>query len=267
MQRIQGGKNVGQTIAVTSGKGGVGKSSVCVNLGMVLADMGYKVCLIDVDLGLKNLDVMLGLENRVLYDLKDAMEGRCTLSKAILRDKREGNLYLLPACKSVNLNQFHGSDLKLVVDELQRTFDYVILDTPAGIESGFIHSIACVEKVILVTTLDVTAVQDADRIIGILMKENVEDIQLIINRLNPRFIDKGISIKMEEAMSWLSIDLLGYVFDDENVIRSNNRGMPLSLNKNSQVYDCFHAIAKRLNGDMVTLPKYKEKKLLQKLFG
>lgn len=258
---------MGRAIAITSGKGGVGKSSVCINIGIVLAQMGYRVCLIDVDLGLKNLDVMLGLENRVIYDLKDVMDGICPLEKAILKDKREPNLYLLPACKSVNLRYFQGSDLQLVVNELKHHFDFILLDTPAGIESGFIHSIACVEDVILVTNLDITSVQDADRVIGILMKERMHSIQLIVNRMNPRYIEKGISIRLEDALNWLSIDLLGYVFDDETIIRSNNRGVPISLSKNTLVYDCFLAIAKRLTGNEVPLPKYKEKKFLQKLFG
>lgn len=258
---------MGQTIAITSGKGGVGKSSVCVNLGMNLAKLGYKVCLIDCDLGLKNLDVMLGLENRIIYDLRDAMEGRCTLEKAIIKDKREPNLHLLPACKSVNLKYFQGSDLKIVTKELEKTFDYIFLDTPAGIESGFIHSIACVNRVILVTTLDITAVQDADRIIGILMKEDIQDIELVVNRLNPKYIDKGISIRLEDALSWLSIPLLGYVFDDESVIRANNRGIPVALNQSIGVNDCYECLARRILKEDVTLPKFKEKKLLQKLFG
>lgn len=258
---------MGRAIAITSGKGGVGKSSVCVNLGIVLAQMGFRVCLIDVDLGLKNLDVMLGLENRVIFDLRDVMEGTCTLEKAILHDKREENLCLLPACKSVNLRYFQGNDLHVVVEELKHDFDYILLDTPAGIESGFIHSIACVQDVILVTNLDITSVQDADRVIGILMKEQMNSIQLVVNRMNPRFIDKGISIRLEDALNWLSIDLLGYVFDDETIIRSNNRGVPVSLAKNSLVYECFYAIARRLQGDFVPLPKYKEKGFLQKIFG
>lgn len=258
---------MGRAIAITSGKGGVGKSSVCINLGIVLSQMGYRVCLIDVDLGLKNLDVMLGLENRVLYDLKDAVNGVCPLDKAILRDKREPNLFLLPACKSVNLRYFQGRDLQLVVQELKQQFDYILLDTPAGIESGFVHSMACVEDVIVVTTLDITAVQDADRVIGILMKEHMRSISLVVNRMNPRHIDRGISIRLEDAMNWLSIDLLGYVFDDENVIRANNRGKPISLAKNTGVYECFLAIAKRLCGEQAALPKYKEKGFLQKIFG
>ncbi len=258
---------MGRAIAITSGKGGVGKSSVCINLGIVLAQMGYRVCLIDVDLGLKNLDVMLGLENRVIYDLRDVMEGICPLEKAILKDKREDNLFLLPACKSVNLRYFQGGDLQVVVQELKQKFDYILLDTPAGIESGFVHSIACVKDVLLVTNLDITSMQDADRVIGILMKEQMHSIRLIVNRMNPRFIEKGISIRLEDALNWLSIELLGYVYDDENVIRSNNRGIPISLSKQSLVYECFVAMAKRLNGEQAPLPKYKERRFLQKIFG
>ena len=258
---------MGRAIAITSGKGGVGKSSVCINLGIVLAQMGYQVCLIDVDLGLKNLDVMLGLENRVIYDLRDVMVGICPLDIAILKDKSENNLYLLPACKSVNIHYFKGSDLRLVVNELKQSFDFVFLDTPAGIESGFLYSIACADDVILVSNLDITSMQDADRVIGILMKEQMQSIRLIVNRLTPHFIDKGISIRLEDAMNWLGIELLGYVFDDESVIRSNNRGAPISLAKHTQVYDCFAAIAKRLNGENAALPKYREKRFLQKLFG
>ena len=190
---------MGEAIAITSGKGGVGKSSVCINMGMVLAQKGYRVCLIDVDLGLKNLDVMLGLENRVIYDLKDVMEGRCTLANAMIRDKRQDNLYLLPACKTIHIQYFHGEDLKIVVEELKNQFDYILLDTPAGIESGFIHSIACVSRAIVVTTLDVTALQDADRIIGILMKEGMEHISFIVNRMNVHHMDRGISVSLEEA--------------------------------------------------------------------
>ncbi|MEG0469981.1 MAG: septum site-determining protein MinD, partial [Longicatena sp.] len=158
---------MGEAIAITSGKGGVGKSSVCVNMGVVLSQLGNRVCLIDVDLGLKNLDVMMGLENRVIYDLMDVMEGRCMLSQAMIKDKVQEHLYLLPACKTVHIEQFHHEDLKVVVEQLIEQFDYVLLDTPAGIERGFVSSIACVNRVVVVTTLDVTALQDADRVIGI----------------------------------------------------------------------------------------------------
>lgn len=258
---------MGEAIAITSGKGGVGKSSVCINIGMILAQKGYKVCLIDVDLGLKNLDVMLGLENRVIYDLKDVMDGRCTLANAMIRDKRQDNLYLLPACKTIHIQYFHGEDLKIVVETLKTSFDYILLDTPAGIESGFVHSIACVNKAIVVTTLDVTALQDADRIIGILMKEGMEHISFIVNRMNVQYMEKGISVPLEEAKQWLSIDFLGYVFEDENMLRSNNRGKPLTLQRDTLSYLCFDSIVKRMLGQHCTLPKYKERSFLQKLFG
>lgn len=258
---------MGEAIAITSGKGGVGKSSVCINIGIVLASRGYKVCLIDADLGLKNLDVMLGLENRVIYDLKDVMDGRCTLHKAMIRDKREENLYLLPACKTIHIQQFQGDDLKLVVEQLKNEFDYVLLDTPAGIESGFVHSISCVSKAILVTTLDVTALQDADRIVGILMKEGLEHISFIVNRFNVHHIEKGVSVPLEDAKQWLSIEFLGYVFDDEEMMRSNNRGKPMTLQRDTQVYSCFDSIVKRMLGERAMLPKYRERNFLQKLFG
>lgn len=258
---------MGTSIAITSGKGGVGKSTICISLGMVLARAGYRVCLIDVDLGLKNLDVMMGLENRVFYDLYDAMNGKCSLNKAILRDKREENLYLLPACKSINVTNFNGNDLKLVVEELKRSFDYVLLDSPAGIESGFMHSLHCADRVILVTTLDITAIQDADRIIGLLMKENIETIQVILNRVNPRFIEKGISVRMEDALSWLSVELLGIVYEDENIAKGNNRGTPHVLDEKSLTSDCFENIRARLFGENVALPKYREKNILRKLFN
>lgn len=258
---------MGEAIAITSGKGGVGKSSVCINVGMVLAQRGYKVCLIDVDLGLKNLDMMLGLENRVIYDLKDVMEGRCTLANVMVRDKRQENLFLLPACKSIHIQYFHGDDLKIVVDQLKKEFDFILLDTPAGIESGFQHAISCADKAIIVTTLDVTSLQDADRIIGILLKERMEHISFVVNRMNVSFIEKGISVSLEEARQWLAIDFLGYVFDDEQMVKSNNYGKPLVLSRDSLTYMCFDCIVKRMLGQHCQLPKFKEKGFLQKLFG
>lgn len=258
---------MGEAIAITSGKGGVGKSSVCINMGMLLAQHGFRVCLVDVDLGLKNLDVMLGLENRVIYDIKDVIEGRCALSQAMIRDKREDHLYLLPACKTIHIEQFHGNDLKTIVEELRESFDYILLDTPAGIESGFVHSIQCVKKAILVTTLDVTALQDADRVIGILMKEGLEHLSFIVNRMNVRYMEKGISVSLEDAKTWLSIQFLGYVFDDERMVQGNNRGRPIVMQRDTQMYSCFESIVKRLLGERSALPKYKEKSFLQKLFG
>ncbi|MEG0330019.1 MAG: septum site-determining protein MinD [Longicatena sp.] len=258
---------MGEAIAITSGKGGVGKSSVCINIGMSLSQMGYKVCLIDVDLGLKNLDIMLGLENRVIYDLKDVMEGRCSLHQAMIKDKHEDNLYLLPACKTIHIQYFKGEELKMIVDKLIQSFDYVLLDTPAGIEKGFVDAIACVKRAILVSTLDITALQDADRVIGILLKEGLEHLSFVINRMNTKYIEKGISVSLEEAKEYLAIDFLGYIFDDENMMRANNHGRPITLQRESILYSCFQAITKRMLGERAILPKYKEKTILQKLFG
>ncbi|MEG0273969.1 MAG: septum site-determining protein MinD [Longicatena sp.] len=258
---------MGEAIAITSGKGGVGKSSVCVNMGVVLSQLGNRVCLIDVDLGLKNLDVMMGLENRVIYDLMDVMEGRCMLSQAMIKDKVQEHLYLLPACKTVHIEQFHHEDLKVVVEQLIEQFDYVLLDTPAGIERGFVSSIACVNRVVVVTTLDVTALQDADRVIGILMNEGMEHISFVVNRMNVKMMEKGISVPLQEAKQWLAIDFLGYVFDDETMIRANNFGKPVTLQRDTSLYSCFQAIVKRMIGERATLPKIKERSFLAKIFG
>lgn len=257
---------MGFSIAITSGKGGVGKSSVCIGLGVVLAQRGYQVCLIDMDLGLKNLDVMMGLENRVFYDLMDVMEGECTLSKAIIKDKHQKNLSLLPATKSLQTAQFSGVKLSHIMHELKNQYDYILMDTPAGIESGFLHALNCAEQMIIVSTLDVTSLQDADRIIGLLMKENMDKIQLIINRCNPRHIEKGISVSLEEALNWLSIELLGVVYDEELIAKGHNKGIPLVMDESSLTHECFKQILATFLGEPIQIPKYRTKNFLQKLF-
>ncbi|NCC54663.1 MAG: septum site-determining protein MinD, partial [Erysipelotrichia bacterium] len=176
---------MGETIAITSGKGGVGKSNICLNIGVSLAKKGYKVCMLDMDLGLKNLDVLMGLENRVIYDLSDVMNAGCSLKQVMIKDKRLNNLYLIPACKSVHIERLKKTDVEKVVEHLKQQFDYVLLDSAAGLESGFYASISSADKIIVVATLDYTSLQDADRIIGLLMKEGIEDIHLILNKVNP----------------------------------------------------------------------------------
>lgn len=256
-----------KAIAITSGKGGVGKSSIVVNVGHVLSQMGNKVCMIDMDLGLKNLDIMMGLQHRSIYDLKDVLSGKCNLAQAMIRDKVEENLYLIPACKSLRINEFPKGKLKMIVEALKENFDYILLDTPAGIEEGFCESIACVSQAILVTTLDVTALQDGDKVIGLLMKEGIEDIGFIANRYQPKLIEKGSSVSLEDAKSWLAVDFLGYVYEDENMIRSNNHGIALVNQKVSINYDCFYAITKRMLKEYVPLPKNKPKSFFAKIFA
>ena len=255
-----------KAIAITSGKGGVGKSSVVVNIGHILAQMGNRVCMIDMDLGLKNLDIMMGLQHRSIYDLKDVMLGKCSLAQAMIRDKVAENLYLLPACKSLRIKDFPKGKLHDIVEELKKHFDFILLDTPAGIEEGFSEAIACVSQAVLVTTLDVTALQDGDRVIGLLMKEGIEDLSFIVNRYQPKLIEKGSSVSLEDAKAWLAIDFLGYVFEDENMIRANNHGIPLCNHKTTLNYQCFHAITKRMLKEYVPLPKNKNKSFFSWLF-
>lgn len=257
---------MGEAIAITSGKGGVGKSNITLNLGEVLAQKGYKVVLIDMDLGLRNLDVLMGLENRVIYDIRDVIQAHCSLRQALIQDKKEENLYLLPACKSIRIAEFDKEELKQIVDHLKEQFDYILLDSAAGLESGFLYSIACVSKTLLVTTLDYTALQDADRIIGLLFKEQIKDVQLVINKVNPKYVEKGISVSIREALNFLSVDLLGIVYEDEDIIRCNNKGFA-AVRERNMIYDCFYSMANRLEGKRCELPKYRGKSFMQRIFG
>ena len=257
---------MGEIIAVTSGKGGVGKSSVTLNLGEVLAQKGYKVVLIDMDLGLRNLDVLMGLENRVIYDMKDVILSKCSLQQALIKDKKQENLYLLPACKSVRLESFDPKALEVIIHHLQKEFDYVFLDSAAGLEKGFTYSISYAQRILLVTTLDYTALQDADRVIGLLYQSQHNHIQLIINKINPRYVEKGISVSLKEALSYLSVDLLGIVYEDEEMVRSSNKGFSAVKEKNV-LYECFLSMANRLEGKKSELPKYRGKSLMQRIFG
>lgn len=257
---------MGCCVAITSGKGGVGKSSVCIGLGSALASNGYSVCLVDMDLGLKNLDIMMGLQNRVYYDLMDVMEGKCSLQQALVKDKIQPKLSLIPACKSIQIKQFNHEKLALLVSALKEQYDYILLDTPAGIEGGFELALACADRFIIVSTLDATALQDADRIIGLLMKQNVGLIQLVLNRCNPKYIEKGISIQMEDALKWLSIELLGVVYEDELIIKGHNQGLPIVNQPKSITTQCFNAISKAFVGEGFEIVKYKEKGRFFKFF-
>lgn len=257
---------MGEAIAITSGKGGVGKSSITLNLGEMLAQKGYKVVLIDMDLGLRNLDVMMGLENRVIFDVRDVMNGRCSLKQALIKDKKQEHLYLLPACKNIRMDELNKENLKMIVDYLKNEFDYILMDSAAGLEKGFTYSIFCVDRVLLVSTLDYTSLQDADRVVGILYREQIDKVQLIINKVNPKFVEKGVSVSLKEALSYLSLDLLGIVYEDEEMIRCGNKGFA-AIKGNGLMYDCFSTMVQRLEGKSSELPKYRGKSFMQRLFG
>ena len=255
-----------RAIMITSGKGGVGKSTICANLGMMLAQMGLKVCLVDMDLGLRNLDVIMGLENRVIYDIKDAIEGKCELNKLLIKDKHQQNLFLLPACKSLDIYSFRFEDLKKVMMAMDSWFDIVLYDCPAGIDRGFSFVTKLVQEAIVVVQLDTSSIQDADRVMGLLWKDDIQNIQIVVNRVNPRLISKGISLKVKDVVEWLGMDVCGMIYEDELQMSANNRGILRVLDTHSFTYKCYYAMAKRLLGEDIVLPKMEEG-IMKRIFG
>lgn len=255
-----------RVIVVTSGKGGVGKTSVTSNLGITLAK-DSKVCLIDADLGLKNLDVVLGIENRVIFDMQDVISGVCSLSQALVKDKRNSNLYVLPACKSIDVQKINFNYLEKIIGDLKQTFDYILIDSPAGIERGFYNAIRNADEAIVVVTLDISSVRDADKVVGILNGNGIHDVKLIINRVNMKHIEEGISLPMSDAVDVLGIGVLGVVYQDEAISQGNNKGIPVSHENKSISSKCFNNIARRINGENVDLLKQRKKSFLEKLFS
>jgi septum site-determining protein MinD len=249
---------------ITSGKGGVGKTTTTANLAVALAMGGQKVICIDGDIGLRNLDVVLGLENRIVYDLVDVVEGRCRLRQAMIRDKRLPELYLIPAAQTRDKSAVSPSDMVRLCDDLRPEFDWVLIDSPAGIERGFRNAVAPSDLVIVVTNPEVSAVRDADRIIGLIEAEEKGPARLIINRLNPGMVKRGDMISAEDVIELLAIELIGIVPEDETVLVSTNRGQPVALNGKSRAADAFHNIARRLNGENVPFLNLEQKEDLFK---
>lgn len=240
-----------QVITITSGKGGVGKTTATANLAVALAADGSKVVCIDGDIGLRNLDVILGLENRIVYDIVDVIEGRCRLKQAMIRDKKLPNLYLIPAAQTRDKNAVSPSDMNRLIKDLRPDFDFVLIDSPAGIERGFRNAIAAADRVIVVTNPEVSAVRDADRVIGILEAEDKGPGALIINRLNPVLVKKNDMLSADDVLDLLAVELIGIVPEDENVIIGSNRGAPVALDPKSRAGQAFRNIAKRLKGETV----------------
>lgn len=219
---------MGEAIVITSGKGGVGKTTSTANLGTALALQGKKVCLIDMDIGLRNLDVVLGLENRIIYDLVDVVEGRCKIHQAMIKDKRfDDLLFLLPAAQTTDKNAVSGEQMVDLINQLRPDYDFILIDCPAGIETGYKNAVAGADKAIVVTTPEISAVRDADRIIGLLEKEDIEPPKLIINRIRTQMMMNGDVMDIDEITTHLSIELLGIIIDDDEVIRSSNSGDPV----------------------------------------
>src|SRR5512145_204442 len=236
-------------ITVTSGKGGVGKTTTTANLAVALAIGGRKVVCIDGDIGLRNLDVVLGLENRIVYDLVDVVEGRCRLRQALIRDKRLPELYLIPAAQTRDKSAVSPSDMVRLCDELRHEFNWIVIDSPAGIERGFRNAIAPADSVLVVTNPEVSAVRDADRIIGLVEAEEKGPARLVINRIKPNMVKRGEMLSTEDVLELLAVELIGLVPDDDNVVTSTNRGLPIVLNGKSRSGQAFRNIARRLEGE------------------
>lgn len=239
-------------IVTTSGKGGVGKTTVTANLGMALARLGRKVVLVDADFGLRNLDLLLGLENRVVYTAVEVFSGECRLEQALVRDKRESGLVLLPAAQNRTKEAVNPDQMKQLVGDLSKVYDYVVIDCPAGIEMGFRNAIVAAEEALIVTTPEIAAVRDADRVVGLLEAQGVKRIHLILNRLRPTMVQANDMMSVQDVQELLAIPLIGVVPEDERVIVSTNRGEPLVLAETpSAAGIAFDNIARRLEGETV----------------
>ncbi len=262
-----------RVITVTSGKGGVGKTTATANLAVALAMLDKKVVCIDADIGLRNLDVVMGLENRIVYDLVDVVEGRCKLRQAMVKDKRVPDLYLLPAAQTRDKTAVSPQDMVSLTNQLRPDYDYILIDSPAGIEWGFRNALAPADEVVVVTNPEVSAVRDADRIVGLIeAEERKVPVSLVINRVKPAMVQKGDMLSVSDVMDILSIRLLGVIPEDENILISSNKGSPLTLNDQKVMAgEAFRNVARRLTGEKVPLLKLEQKggllKRLSRLFG
>lgn len=258
-----------RVIVITSGKGGVGKTTTTANLAVALARSGHKVVALDGDVGLRNLDVIMGLENRIVYTLVDAIEGSCRLNQAMIKDKRLDNLYMIPTAQSRTKDAVTAEQMVSVCDKLRDDFDYVLIDSPAGIEAGFRNSAAGADEALVITTPEVSAVRDADRIIGLLESLEKTPIRLIINRIRPDMVKRGDMLDVQDVLDILAIDLVGIIPDDENIVISSNKGEPLTLTGESMAAMAFVNIANRITGKEVPFLELKADRggFLSRLFG
>ena len=240
-----------EVIVITSGKGGVGKTTTTANVGTGLAQLDKKVVLIDTDIGLRNLDVVMGLENRIVYNLVDVVEGNCRIKQALIKDKKYPNLFLLPSAQTRDKTSVNPEQMKKLIDDLRADFDYILLDCPAGIEQGFQNAIAGADRALIVTTPEVSAIRDADRIIGLLEANEIGKTELIVNRLRMDMVKRGDMMSVKDVCEILSIDLIGAVPDDEQIVISTNQGEPLVGCSTSLAGRAYVNICHRLLGEDV----------------
>jgi len=253
---------LGETLVITSGKGGVGKTTATANIGAALANLGYRVALVDADIGLRNLDVVLGLENRIVYDLVDVVDGFCRLKQALIKDKRYERLYLLPAAQTKDKSAVSPEQMRNICDQLKEVnlsteaggaeyLDYIIVDSPAGIEQGFKNAVSGADRAFIITTPEVSAVRDADRIIGLLEAESLARPQLLINRLRPNMVRTGDMMDIEDTIDILAVSLLAVIPEDDRIVVSTNRGEPVVNNSSSLAGQAFMNAARRITGEEV----------------
>ncbi len=248
----------GRIITITSGKGGVGKTTTTGNLGIALARLGKRVVCLDLDIGLRNLDLVLGLENRVVYNIVDVVEGRVRLEQALIRDRRLPNLFLLPASQWREKNAVNAKQATQLGKDLSVEYDYVLIDSPAGIEEGFRNAIAPADRILLVTLLEMTAVQDADRVIALAQAAGKPPPQIVVNRVRKHAIRRGDAPEAFRVIDHLGVELIGIVPEDESVIAQTNVGKPVSFSSRSPAGKAFSRIARRVNGESVPVPQYGE---------
>jgi septum site-determining protein MinD len=252
-------------IVLTSGKGGVGKTTTTANLGAALALRGKRVVLVDADIGLRNLDLVLGVEKRIVFDLVEVVEGRCQLRQALIKDKRLENLSILPAAQTRDKTAVSEAQMAEVVTQLGALCDYVLIDCPAGIEHGFRNAVAGATEAIVVTTPEVSAIRDADRVIGKL-NERALPLRLIVNRLRPEMVRSGEMLSVDDVTDILSAELLGIIPDDEEVIDTTNRGEPVVLSPDSRLAAIYLKIARRIEGEVVPFTSFTAPRFFGRLF-
>ncbi len=240
-----------EVIVVTSGKGGVGKTTTSANIGTGLAVLGKKVVLIDADIGLRNLDVVMGLENRIVYNLIDVVEGNCKISQGLIKDKKNPNLYLLPAAQTRDKDAVTPEQMVELCNTLRKDYDYVIIDCPAGIEQGFKNAIAAADRALVVTTPEISAIRDADRIIGLLEANEIRDIRLVVNRIRFDMVKRGDMMGIDDVIEILAIDLIGVMPDDENIVISTNTGEPIAADNSTVPGKAYMNMCKRIIGEEV----------------
>lgn len=255
---VIGGSVMSEVIVITSGKGGVGKTTSTANIGAGLARLNKKVVLVDTDIGLRNLDVVMGLENRIIYNLVDVIEGNCRVKQALIHDRHYAGLYLLPSAQTRDKSAVTPEQMIKLAETLKQTFDYIIMDCPAGIEQGFRNAVAPADRAIVVTTPEVSAIRDADRIIGLLESSGLRKIDLIINRIRMDMVKRGEMMSVEDVLDILTVNLVGAVPDEESVVIAANHGEPV-LGSDSQAGEAYLNIARRIMGETVPLLHLQER--------